>query len=318
LSGRAQRVNEVMISALEGVQIEGSVLAVSAAPPVVAALEAAGLQVTLWSRWGGEALPSPGKFQRVCMRLPKGRQTLVAMLDVVASSLDDQGRLWLYGANDEGIRSAGKQLKEYFDHNESVDARRHCRVLSASGIRAPSKGVEAFYTKVEEQVAGRTVRFRTLPGVFAHGRLDGATRFLLEHLEVDEGADVLDFGCGAGVVAAWLGERSGSLVGVDLDSWAVLCAAEQPGEYLVGDGFSAVPGRSFGHIISNPPFHTGKDTDFRVMEKLISAAPAHLQRGGKLSMVCPRTAPVQRALDAAFTKVREVASNRQVRVWEAR
>ncbi|MEZ4319673.1 MAG: class I SAM-dependent methyltransferase [Myxococcota bacterium] len=312
------------MSALEGVRIDGRVLAVGASDAVVRALSEAGLEVALWDRWvepGRTATPEPeaGVYDRICMRLPKGRDTLRAMLAVAARHLAPDGRVWLYGANDEGIRSSSRQLEEYFDHSESVDARRHCRVMQAHGrkpVDLPT--LDHFAVEVSDTVAGRPVRFHTLPGVFAHGRLDDGTRLLLEHLTVEPGASVLDFGCGAGAVAAFLGEREGTMTGVDIDAWAVRCASRLPGTWVVGNGFQAVQQASFDHIVSNPPFHTGKDTDFSVMDALITQAAGRLTKGGRLTFVCPSTAPVKRALDAAFSKVALLVDNRRYRVWEAR
>ncbi|MCB9678713.1 MAG: class I SAM-dependent methyltransferase [Alphaproteobacteria bacterium] len=323
MSEREERASEIMVGALDAVALEGRVLAVGVADDVVRALGATGLEVTRWDRWatGGReasALPPEGPYDRVCMRLPKGRDTLSAMLALAAAELVPEGKLWLYGANDEGIRSVSKQLRDSFDHDESVDARRHCRVVQASGVHAPRVSLRDFRTEVEATAGGRTFRFTTLPGVFAHGRLDEGTRLLLENLSVDAAAKLLDFGCGAGVVAAFLGERLGPTAGVDIDAWAIECAQAQPGTWVVGDGLAAAPEGLYDHIVSNPPFHTGKDTDFHVMDALITSAPSRLVKGGRLTFVCPSTAPVKRALDAAFSKVVLLADDRRYRVWEAR
>ncbi len=330
---REERASEVMVGALEGVSLEGRVLAVGVSDVVVRALSASGLEVTTWDRYGSSALlghsgrtasalPPEGPYARVCMRLPKGRDTLDAMLRLSTAQLQSGGRLWLVGANDEGIKSAPKTLKPLFGAVETVDIRRHCRLLQAEApIDLAADGPVAlsdFETPVQAEVSGRAFSFSTLPGVFAHGRLDAGTQRLLEALEVEDGARVADFGCGAGVISAWLaaGGFTGELVGIDIDTWALHCAARQPGTWVHGSGLDALDG-PVDHIVSNPPFHTGKDTSFHVMDELVKTAPAHLKKNGRLTLVCPATTPIQRALEEAFSSVRKLSDDRRYRVWDA-
>lgn len=316
---REDRVNDVMIGALEGTELAGDVLFTGGSEATRQALEDAGLQVVAWKRFGAGAtvLPPEQRVDRVCLRLPKGRRNLLAMLHVVAKRLKPDGRLWLHGANDEGIKSARKTLADVFGQVESVDARRHGRLWSGASVRVELQDLWSFATHFEVEVAGRTLNLTTLPGVFADGRVDDGTRLLLANLDVEKGASVLDFGSGAGVIGAWLADRTETIRGYDLDAWAVACAERNaPGTYTACDGWSNVEG-AYDHIVSNPPFHTGKDTDFRIIDDLVGGAREKLRRKGRLTFVCPSTAPVHEALRKHFKSVRMLADDRRYKVWDA-
>lgn len=268
-----------------------------------------------WTRFGSEGAVEPPdeRYERIVLRLPKGRRNLRATLHLLASRLEQGAPLWLCGANDEGIKSADKTLSELFGQVRTLETRRKCRLWEATGLEQPPLALSHFESRVEAHAGGRALQFVTLPGVFAEGRLDEGTRLLLDNLGPIEGS-VLDFGCGAGVIGVFL-QRT--VTGIDIDAWAVRCANLNGEEAKLSDGWSHVTG-TFDHIISNPPFHAGKDTDFRVMEGLLEGAKARLNSGGMLTFVCPATTPVERTLKHHFKKVEAVATDRRYTVWRAR
>ncbi|MBS7676150.1 methyltransferase, partial [Vibrio cholerae] len=62
----------------------------------------------------------------------------------------------------------------------------------------------------------------SLPGVFSHGRLDRGTELLLEHLDKLPSGNLLDFGCGAGVLGAAVKRRypHNTVTMLDVDAFA--------------------------------------------------------------------------------------------------
>lgn len=316
---REDRVNGVMISALDGASIEGRALIVGGSAATEASMRSVGLDVTRWSRFGKEAteLPPEGEFDRIALRLPKGRKSLEAMVHIISRRLSAGGTLWVHGANDEGIKSANKTLATVFSKVEKVDSRLHSRVWSAADLAVTPAELASFETTTVDTVAGRELSIVSLPGVFADGRIDDGTRLLLETIKVDKDARVLDFGCGAGVIGAFLAPITTDIIGFDIDAWAVHCARRNaPGDYGLIDGWSDVHER-YDQIVSNPPFHRGKETDFSIMDDLIAGAKDKLVRKGRLTFVCPATAPIHTALQAAFKNVNCLADNRRYKVWEA-
>lgn len=81
------------------------------------------------------------------------------------------------------------------------------------------------------------------------------------------------------------------------------------------DVFSNVQ-ETYTHILSNPPFHTGVKTDYRMVTTFLQEASRHLVKGGKLRIVANSFLKYQPFIEANVGPCRVVAENRYYRVYE--
>jgi 16S rRNA (guanine1207-N2)-methyltransferase len=298
---------------------------------VEAELSRGGARVWSWRRRAigdrpAHPWPPDGPFDAATLRLPKGRESLRMVLHAAASRVRSGGSLWLYGGNDEGVRSAGPFLESVLRDVRTVETRGHCRIWRGcrgeglGHLRSALSDWESLFTA---ELPGGAVQVFSFPGLFAHGRLDDGTRLLVESLPRKlPGVRVLDFGCGAGVVALALQQRfpEAELDLVDSDALAVEAARRNlPGARVhLGDAWSALPETSrFDLIVSNPPFHRGKGEDFELINRLIDGAARRLQRRGELLIVAQRRLELGRWLGERFTAVRVERESRSFRLWLA-
>ncbi len=131
------------------------------------------------------------------------------------------------------------------------------------------------------------------PGVFSSEHVDEGTRLLAENMVIMSDWDILDMGCGYGVlgiVAAKLAPK-GRVVMVDINKLAVKLAMMNTringvsnAEVRWGDLYNAVVGERFNTVISNPPITAGLELNRR----LIIGAREHLKPGGLLQIVVPK------------------------------
>jgi len=282
-------------------------------------------QATGGARWSrmcagdrlGAAWPPEGPFDVVTLRLPKSRVAFEMALHAVAARLAPGGRVFVYGGNDEGIRSAPKKVRTVFAGCETVDARRKGRVLEATGPLDVGRGALSDWRLAVARPDGGV--WVTYPGLFAQGGLDAGTALLLSALPpLAPGARVLDFGCGSGVISA---AHAGARVdATDADAIALEAVRENvpAARRLLGDGWRGVPEGRYDRIVSNPPFHRGKGEDFGALNALVDGARARLNRRGELWMVAPRQLPLTAKLGAAFAEVEIVVEDPRYRVWRAR
>lgn len=287
-----------------------------------------------WSRvargdQSAAAWPPAGPHPGATLRLPKAKAALDLALHAIASTLSPGAPLWLYGANDEGIRSVAGRLAGLFDDVVSISARRRCRVWQARRTAAPARApLSAWRQETRLLLPGAVgapvedVAWVEYPGVFAAGRLDAATAVLLDVIApVAPSASVLDFGCGAGAIGAVIRRRAPAarLHLLDADAVALEAARENvPGAVLhLGDGWAAAPGLLVDRIISNPPIHRGKREDYSALAALIDEAPRHLASGGSLELVVQRRLPVRPRLEAAFGRVESAFEDPRWQVWRA-
>ncbi len=174
-------------------------------------------------------------------------------------------------------------------------------------------------------VPDRVFEFVTDRGVFSYGAVDRGTRLLLEALEILPTDEVLDVGCGYGVVGIVAASRApkGRAVLVDVNERAVMLAAQNAQhnrvhnvEVLAGDLYEPVRGRQFDVVVTNPPIRAGR----AVLRALVQGAREHLRPGGRFFLVA-RTAQGARTLGRMvgeiFGNVQEVARGGGYRVYRA-
>lgn len=295
------------------------------------AVEDAGARARRWDRRlreGAEVSPWPpgGPFAAAVLRLPKAKDELEMLVHASAARLEPGGTLLVYGANDEGIRSADRRIAPLLGDVRTVMTKNRCRVLRAvrpeelPGLR---DDLRAWRRSWSFEVGGRTLEWMSYPGVFAHGRLDAGTALLLESLPTPPPESrVLDFGCGSGVVGGVLLEREPTLEVelLDVDAVALEAArANVPGARTVlADGLSAVEGERYDRIVANPPYHGGKAETTGTVEELIEGAPALLGPEGALVLVLQRRLRVREDLESSFTVVESLAADATYRVWLCR
>lgn len=127
------------------------------------------------------------------------------------------------------------------------------------------------------------------PSVFSHRKLDDGARQLIKNVEIGPADNVLDYGCGSGVVAlACAGRTSGQVVGVDANARAVEClnrGAAANGltniqTILNADGQLGLSIK-MDVALANPPYFG----DQKIWQHFADACLSCLRVGGALLMV---------------------------------
>jgi 16S rRNA (guanine1207-N2)-methyltransferase len=270
--------------------------------------------------------PEGGPFGAATVRLSKDKQAFEMAVHAALSLLAPGAPIVIYGANDEGVKSVPRRLADLLPGLETVEAKRHCRVLEATrpdtlpGLRGDLSGWARKETLAFDDAP---VAHTVYPGVFAKGGLDAGTAALLAAMpDPPAGASVLDYACGAGVIAGALQRRVPDLKLQLIDADAVAAEAARqnlPGALVrVGASWSALPAyQRYDRIVSNPPIHDGKERDYSVLQRLIDGAPGRLVDEGELWLVLQGQVPVSEELWLRFDEVEEVWSDTRFKVWRA-
>lgn len=182
------------------------------------------------------------------------------------------------------------------------------------------------------EVWGQTLDLVSGSGVYSRGRLDVGTAALLRETEPPAPGDVLDLGCGYGVVglavaAAWraagVPAGTGRVTGVDVNERAVLLANDNAAALGLTDRFTAcTPDEpdataGFDEIWSNPPIRIGKPA----LHELLLAWLPRLRPGGRAVMVVGKNLgadSLQRWLGDQGYPTTRLASSKGFRVLESR
>lgn len=126
--------------------------------------------------------------------------------------------------------------------------------------------VESARKRIEVTLPDGSFEMETDTGVFSHGRVDAGTKFLLlEAPELPERGDLLDLGCGAGVIALTMARRRPEcrVWAVDVNARARRLTSDNAATLGLRNVTVAAPEEvpddvSFAAMWSNPPIKVGK------------------------------------------------------------
>lgn len=160
------------------------------------------------------------------------------------------------------------------------------------------------------------LKFKTRSGVFSKQGLDNGTKLLLEQIKLEDRSVVADLGSGTGVVgilAAKLNDRAhihlldDHLRAVELAKENVELNNLKNVEVYLSDLFSAVQGRTYNQIFSNPPQQLGNE----FLKELLRECFGHLKTKGILWLVIKRNLKnfMERSIKEVFGNFEIAAQN---------
>ncbi|NJN16913.1 MAG: methyltransferase [Oscillochloris sp.] len=270
------------------------------------------------------------QFERVILLAPQSRALARRWIVEAAELLCPGGKLHIAGANNQGVRSLvgdaeavlgpGKILAHGGGARLAEFRRPETFPKAPDWAQAPGIAPGS-WIRLELGLPGGPLELRSLPGIFSADHLDPGTAFLLAHLEIPSGAQVLDVGCGygpIGVAAAQLGAAHVDLSDVNLLAVAAatanVAALGIPAAVFAGDALDPLAGHSYDLIVSNPPFHAGRSIDPAMTTAFIKQSRAHLKPGGRLILVANSFLPYDRLMREQGLQVRITADDRRYRV----
>ena len=239
-----------------------------------------------------------GEFDQAVIFVPKAKELLNYLLYSLATRLKVGSSILLVGEKKAGIERAAKQLQPY-GKAIKLDSARHCQLwqIQLKHNVAPKALADWAQTYTVHTPKGE-LEICALPGVFSQNRLDVGTAVFLPYLQQVTSGKIADFGCGAGVISAYLAKLNPSnrIFAMDVDAFALASTQmtftqnqlePEQLEIKAVTGIEDAP--LFLHaIVSNPPFHQGIQTDYNASENLCKTARRHLKSGGELWMVANR------------------------------
>jgi 16S rRNA (guanine1207-N2)-methyltransferase len=233
------------------------------------------------------------KHDLVILQFPKSKTELNFTLNMISEHLNPDAKIVIVGENKSGIKSIEKLTKETFSSCHKIDSARHCILFLASiAVQKTPFDLSNWYQYYTVELDNINVKVAALPGVFSQNALDKGSAILLENLPKTPKGKILDFGCGAGVIASYLGkvfpETQLSLLDV---SALALNSAEKTlslnglkGHVFASNSLSEVKSK-YDHVVSNPPFHQGNKTNYVATERFLSEIKRFLAKDGEVTIV---------------------------------
>lgn len=241
----------------------------------------------------------------VLLQLPKSLLALAEIAELVALHGDPSVKIMAAGRVKHMTPAMNQVLGESFENVRASLARQKSRALIASVPRPVKATFPRAITLSDVGPSGQVVELRSHGGVFAEGKLDIGTRFLIEHLDrvapraTGPEHTIIDLGCGSGIIATLLASQRPQLkiIATDISEAAIASTrdtlsanglrAELEGEnaritVTREHALESVANRSVDAVVLNPPFHQGTTVTTHVSDPLFAGAGRVLVQGGEL------------------------------------
>ncbi len=280
------------------------------------------------------ALPPDDKerYDTVCIHLPKGRKLAQRWLVSAFQALAPGGKLYLTGERQQGVQTVMEDARQLFGSAATLAYKKGWRIAQCLKDDPPpppawaaEPGVQpGTWLEFSADLAGREYRLRSLPGVFSADRLDSGSALLLSALSIPPAARVLDIGCGWGALGLAAAAVAGHVDLIDDNLLAVACAEENirlagltNARAWAADGASSLPAGAYDLILTNPPFHGGREVNFLTAEEFILHAHRCLARQGRFWLVANRFIRYNDVIKKFFSNVQVAAQTGKFHVLTA-
>ena len=260
----------------------------------------------------------------ILMNISKSRNLNRRWLLQSWHALAPGGRLLLAGANDQGIQSILKDGEQLFGNISILGYKKGSRIAQFVKLGhspshpdwavVPGIAPGTWYT-FHWSTPASDFELASLPGVFSHNKLDDGTRLLISTIDNLSGQTVLDVGCGYGILGMCATIRCAQTVDM-VDNHLLAIASCQENirrnhlrncQVFASDLMSSVSGNTYTCVLSNPPFHAGKQIDYQIAHALIASAFNVLEPGGELRLVANRFIRYNHLMSELFGNVSVLA-----------
>ena len=260
-----------------------------------------------------------GIFDLVLIKVPKTLALLEDELIRLRPHLTASTQVIVAGMIKNLPPSVWKLLERLVGPTTTSLARKKARLIFASfdtELSVPSSPYPVCY-----RLENTDYLISNHANVFSRDSLDIGTRFFLQHLPSrPDACNIIDLGCGNGLVGLIAAERSpaATVHFVDESFMAVASAKEnfqrvfgeqREATFCVGDGLMEVESESADLILCNPQFHQQNTIGDQIAVSLFKQSRRVLRKGGELWVIGNRHLNYHSYLDRLFGAHSIIASN---------
>lgn len=264
----------------------------------------------------------------VYLKIPKSLSLLEFQLAKIAAELP-AGVPIIAAAKSKLLTPAVRELfAKYCDAVEVSLIRRKCRTVNAVVRNTP---LDAEHFVSAWQVPELNLTLHHHAGVFARNQLDIGARFMLDNMPPAGAQQVIDLGCGNGVLGIHFARMSpdSDITFVD-ESFLAIASTHRniienlPAEHItqyhtrVDDCLAQTATDSIDLILCNPPFHQEHAVTEHIARQMFRDSRRVLRKNGELWVVANRHLPYYQPLKRLFKSVHQVAQNSKFVILQAR
>ena len=263
--------------------------------------------------------PLQGLFDTVLIKAPKTLALLEDQLIRIRPHLHTNSRVILAGMIKALPAALWSLLERLIGPTTTTLAKKKARLIMATpnaDIKIANNPYPVCYT-----LENTDYLISNHANVFSREKLDIGTRFFLEHLPVKSASrDIIDLGCGNGLVGLIAAERNplANIHFVDESFMAVASAKDnffhayglkRSAIFTVGDGLCDFATSTADLILCNPPFHQQHTVGDQIAISLFLQSRRVLRKGGELWVIGNRHLNYHNQLQRLFGNYQVIATN---------
>jgi 23S rRNA (guanine1835-N2)-methyltransferase len=270
----------------------------------------------------------PVDVDAVLIKIPKSLALLEDQLHHLRQHIGPGVRILGAGMAKEIHTSTLQLFERIVGPTTTSLARRKARLVHCQMDTALDPGTNPYPTHYDLEGTDWTLSSRA--SVFCGERLDIGTRHLLAHIRVwDEAGDIIDLGCGNGVVGLVAAQRNphSRLCFVDesymavasaQDNWQALFGDTRSAAFETADCLGSLAEGSADIILCNPPFHQHHAVGDATAWRMFTESRRVLRSGGELFVVGNRHLAYHAKLQRLFGHCEVLGSDRKFVVLRVR
>ncbi|MDU4003774.1 23S rRNA (guanine(1835)-N(2))-methyltransferase RlmG [Pluralibacter gergoviae] len=262
----------------------------------------------------------------VLIKIPKTLALLEQQLRALRGVVTAQTRI-IGGAKARDVHTSTLALfEQILGTTTTTLAWKKARLINCT-YTAPALAESSSVTSWPLEGTGWTIHNHA--NVFSRSGLDIGARFFMEHLPQDLEGEIVDLGCGNGVIGMTLLEKNpqARVVFVDESPMAVassrmnveanLPEALDRCEFMINNALSGVEPFRFNAVLCNPPFHQQHALTDSVAWEMFHHARRCLKINGELVIVANRHLDYFHKLKKIFGNCTTVATNKKFVILKA-
>ena len=270
--------------------------------------------------------PYPASPELVLIKIPKTLALLEQQLRALRHVVTPQTRI-IAGAKARDIHNSTLALFEkIIGPTTTTLAWKKARLINSVFSNPELKDAP---DTLSWQLDGTAWTIHNHANVFSRTGLDIGARFFLEHLPKDLEGEIVDLGCGNGVIGLTLLESNPQAQVVFVDESPMAVASSQLNvetnmpdeidrcEFMINNGLSGIEPFRFNAVLCNPPFHQQHAVTDQIAWEMFHHARRCLKINGELYIVANRHLDYFRKLKKIFGNCETVASNTKFVVLKA-
>ena len=251
------------------------------------------------------------------LKVPKSVDLFELSLQFIHRHLSSDGMVYCGFMTKYFSRALMETAEKYFESVEQTRAHKKARVM----ILSKKKDIQ--YQPLIHEIDYKAERLKQYYGVFSSTKIDMATRFLLEHIQLPEQIEtVLDLAAGNGIIAKILQGRYPNLQYHVLDDSHLAiesCKMNLNSEKTVFHhhyNLSDFEDHALDVVVTNPPFHFGHTIDISIPLNMFKDALRILKPGGHLFIVANSNLGYHTHLRKWFKQVDIIQSNHKFHIFD--